>query len=91
MEVEAAVRLWQRSEERHGLLYTGFLSDGYSKAHKAVSDLNIYTEPIVKGSDQPQQAEEAWWTWTWKTNKGKINQISTLLPSCHNSQHREPR
>ena len=48
MEVEAAVRLWQRSEERHGLLYTGFLSDGDSKAHKAVSDLNIYTEPIVK-------------------------------------------
>ena len=38
MEVEAAVRLWQRSEERHSLLYTGFLSDWDSKAHKAVSD-----------------------------------------------------
>ena len=31
-----------------GLRYTGFLSDGDSKAFKAVSDLNIYDEPIVK-------------------------------------------
>ena len=48
MEVEAARRLWQRSEDRHGLRYTGFLSDGDSKAHKAVCDLDIYPEPILK-------------------------------------------
>ena len=32
--------LWTRSEARHQLRYTGFLSDGDSKAHKP--------EPIVK-------------------------------------------
>ena len=48
MEVEAARRLWQRSEDRHGVRYTGFLSDGDSKAHKAVCDLDIYPEPILK-------------------------------------------
>ena len=47
MEMEAACRLWSRSEVL-GLRYTGFLSDGDSKAFKAVSDLNIYEEPIVK-------------------------------------------
>ena len=48
MEVEAACRLWQRSEDQHDLRYTGFLSDGDSKAHKAVCDLDIYPEPILK-------------------------------------------
>ena len=48
MEVEAARRLWSRSEERHGLRYTGFLSDGDSKAYKAVVDLGVYEEPIHK-------------------------------------------
>ena len=48
MEVEAARRLWQRSEDRHGLRYTGFLSDGDSKAHRAVCDMDIYPEPILK-------------------------------------------
>ena len=48
MEVEAARRLWSRSEARHQLRYTGFLSDGDSKAHKAVTELELYPEPIVK-------------------------------------------
>ena len=48
MEVEAACRLWKRSEERHGLQYTGFLSDGDSKAYKAVTELNLYPEEVVK-------------------------------------------
>ena len=48
MEVEAARRLWSRSEARHQLQYTGFLSDGDSKAHKAVTELDLYPEPIVK-------------------------------------------
>ena len=47
MEMEAASRLWSHSEVL-GLSYAGFLSDGDSKAFKAVSDLNIYNEPIVK-------------------------------------------
>ena len=45
MEVEAARRLWSRSETRHQLRYTDFLSNG---AHKAVTELELYTEPIVK-------------------------------------------
>ena len=47
MEVEAARRLWSRSEARHQLRYTGFLSDGDSMAHKAVTELDLYPEPIV--------------------------------------------
>ena len=47
MEMEAACRLWSRSEVL-GLRYTGFLSDGDSKAFKAVFNLNIYDESIVK-------------------------------------------
>ena len=46
--MEAARRLWSRSEARHQLWYTGFLSDGDSKAHKAVTELDLYPEPIVK-------------------------------------------
>ena len=42
MEVEAARRLWSRYEARHQLWYTGFLSDGDSKAHKAVTELELY-------------------------------------------------
>ena len=48
MEVEAACRLRQRSEDHHDLRYTGFLSDCDSKAHKAVCDLDIYPEFILK-------------------------------------------
>ena len=47
MEVEAACRLWRRSEAR-GLRYTGFLSDGDSKAYNAVVKLDVYDVPIVK-------------------------------------------
>ena len=39
---------WTRSENKHGLQYTGFLSDGDSKAHKAVCELNVYEKEIVK-------------------------------------------
>ena len=47
MEVEAACRLWSHSEAR-GLRYTGFLSDGDSKAYTAVVKLDVYDVPIVK-------------------------------------------
>ena len=39
--------IW-RSEERHGLRYTGFISDGDSKSYKAVTELNLYPEEVVK-------------------------------------------
>ena len=42
MEPEAARRLWSRSEYKLGLRYTGFLSDGDSKAYNAVLDMNVY-------------------------------------------------
>ena len=41
MEAEAARRIWSRSEDK-GLRYTGFLSDGDSKAYSAVKELNLY-------------------------------------------------
>ena len=46
MEMEAACRLWSPSEVL-GLRYTGFLSDGDSKAFKAVSDLNLFDKLFV--------------------------------------------
>ena len=51
METEAARILWGRSEER-GFRYTGFLSDGDSKAYTVVSNLNIY------GQEYPIEREE---------------------------------
>ena len=46
MEVEAAVRLWERSVEDHKLRYTTILSDGDSKAYDVVKESKVY-EPDV--------------------------------------------
>lgn len=51
METVAARILWERSEER-GFRYTGFLSDGDSKAFSLVSDLALY------GPEYPIAREE---------------------------------
>ena len=48
MDVEAARRLWSHSEAQHQLRYTSFLRDGDSKAYKAVTELELYPELIVK-------------------------------------------
>ena len=42
MEVEAAEMLWNRSLERHNFRYTTMLSDGDSRTHKHLCDLNVY-------------------------------------------------
>lgn len=49
MEAEAAVRMWQRSEEL-GFRYTSVVSDGDSKTYDQLTSLNIYGEEakIVK-------------------------------------------
>ena len=47
MEVEAAKQMWSRSVNRHGLMYTGMLGDGDSKAHKAVVDLEPYGPDVI--------------------------------------------
>lgn len=51
MEVEGALRLWRRSEQR-GYRYTTFIGDGDCAAYNAVSALNNgrgpYTTPVVK-------------------------------------------
>ena len=52
MEVEAACILWSRSEAR-GLRYTGFLSDGDSKAYNVVVKFDVYDVPIVKEECKP--------------------------------------
>ncbi|XP_048243127.1 uncharacterized protein LOC125376009 [Haliotis rufescens] len=46
MEVEAAKRLWSRSLEKHNIRYTCILSDGDSKTHKAINDLQPYGPDI---------------------------------------------
>ena len=42
MEVEAALRMWKRSEKDHRLRYTAMLCDGDSKAFDAVRALEVY-------------------------------------------------
>ena len=44
--MEAALRLWGHSVEKHNMRYTGMLSDGDSVAYKAVCDANFY--PVRK-------------------------------------------
>ena len=46
MEVTAAKQLWSRSVDCHGLMYTGMLGDGDSKAHKAVVDMQLYDPDV---------------------------------------------
>ena len=50
MEVEAAKRLWERSVRNYGLMYTGMLGDGDSKAYQAVVEIEPYGPdiPIVQ-------------------------------------------
>ena len=43
MEVEVACRIWSRSVVKTGLKYTGFLSDGDSKAFTAVQKMDPYS------------------------------------------------
>ena len=50
MEVEMAKRLWSRSEQK-GLHYTGFLTDGDSKAYNSVVEMRPY-------GDTPTEKEE---------------------------------
>ena len=47
MEVEAAKRLWLRSVHTRGLMYTGMLGDGDSKAYQAVVDLEPYGPDVT--------------------------------------------
>ncbi|XP_077554104.1 uncharacterized protein LOC144168976 [Haemaphysalis longicornis] len=49
MEAEAAVHIWQRTlDYETPLRFTTFLSDGDSKAHKAVCDANVYPDTAVE-------------------------------------------
>ena len=42
MEAEAAVKLWERSEEHCGLKYTCYIGDGDSKGFKMVTEADPY-------------------------------------------------
>ena len=48
METEAAIRIWSRSVSTNGLKYTGFLSDGDSKAYNAVCEFDPYCGVEIK-------------------------------------------
>lgn len=47
MEVECAVRLWKRSEEKHHLRYTTMLSDGDSKAYGTLVQSEVYGASVA--------------------------------------------
>lgn len=51
MEVEAALILFQRSLERHGLRYTTMLSDGDSRTFCAIQDAKVYGYIDVQKED----------------------------------------
>ena len=44
MEVEGALKMWNRSIQKHNLRYSFMVSDGDSKAFKAVSESPCYGE-----------------------------------------------
>ena len=69
--------------EARGLHYTGFLSDGDSKAYNAVVKLNVYDVPIVKEEcvnhvhkkngyciEKSDQAERVRGKGTWTSHTG---------------------
>jgi len=47
MEVTATVQIFERSVEKHGLVYENFVGDGDSKTFKAVCDAKPYGEDIL--------------------------------------------
>ena len=48
MESQGMLDIFQRSQAKHGLNYTGYLGDGDSKSFAIVSAASLYDEPIVK-------------------------------------------
>ena len=52
MEVEAAKRLWSRSVHQRGLMYTGLLRDGDSKAYNAVVALQPYGPDVTISKEE---------------------------------------
>ena len=51
-EVEAAKRLWSRSVRQRGLVYTGLLGDGDSKAYNAVVTLQPYGPDVTISKEE---------------------------------------
>lgn len=48
MEVDAAVEMFGRSEEKNGVKYVQYIGDGDSKTFKGVLDTNPYNDdPVV--------------------------------------------
>ena len=79
-----------------GLMYTGMLGDGDSKAYQAVVDLEPYGPDVTierrvrepcpqahgNGSSQAVEAGEAWWTWTGSPHEANSIEATTILPQC---------
>lgn len=47
MEVDAAVKIFSRSEEKHGLRYTKYIGDGDSKDYCAVVEEKVYGDDVT--------------------------------------------
>ena len=51
MEAGIAVKVWNRSEEKHGLRYTKFVGDGDSKSFDNVCKSKPYGQTEIKKAD----------------------------------------
>lgn len=47
MEVDAAVNIFSRSEEKYGLRYTKYIGDGDSKGYCAVVEAKVYGDDVT--------------------------------------------
>ncbi|GBM79363.1 hypothetical protein AVEN_32972-1 [Araneus ventricosus] len=60
MEVQAAFKLWSRSE-KIGFRYTSVLSDGDSKAFQHLTETNVYDNIEIKKRRMREPREQATW------------------------------
>ena len=91
----AAKQLWSRSVDRHGLMYTGMLGDGDSKAHKAIVDMQPYGPDveIVKveclnhahkrmGTAKTSERSKALWSWRRSSDEVEGTAHAAVLQVC---------
>lgn len=72
METEAAKRIWSRSFEKYGIRYTGFLSDGDSKAYNSVVEMKPYgTNVLIERDECVNHAHKRMGTALLKLSKEK--------------------
>lgn len=51
MEADIAVKIWNRSVEKHNMRYTKFVGDGDSKAFNSMTESSPYGEHVIKKAE----------------------------------------